>query len=336
MRCSAGTCMTSQADPKLVLAAERRLRRLSRQRRLLNSSQPEPLLIFTPVPPATASPIVAYDLAPKAFASGRVGGGESWAERAIEQRAYESTFGGDYFMYDSLHVYRTFFPGKRDGFVLEVGGLDGAASLSNSYFYERYLGWRVLMVEASPLNFAKLFTRRPAAFRLEGALGEAHQTLRFSGHGCCGSLLKGGADSYLVRSVPIGAVLRALGVERLDFWSLDVEGAELAVLKGMDWSIPVSVLLIESVNDPIRALLRSRGFEHHPHESPSRLNEIWVRHELSHAKQKGAGALVASARRRGNAALPSAAVSRGFAFCLLACLLCVCVAVASLCHDGAF
>lgn len=87
MRCSAGTCMTSQADPKLVLAAERRLRRLSRQRRLLNSSQPEPLLIFTPVPPATASPIVAYDLAPKAFASGRVGGGESWAERAIVDRA---------------------------------------------------------------------------------------------------------------------------------------------------------------------------------------------------------------------------------------------------------
>ena len=55
-----------------------------------------------------------------------------------------------------------------------------------------------------------------------------------------------------------------------------VEGAELSVLEGMDWSIHVSVLLIESVNDPIRVFLRARGFEHHPYTGPSRLNEIWV------------------------------------------------------------
>ena len=55
-----------------------------------------------------------------------------------------------------------------------------------------------------------------------------------------------------------------------------VEGGELSVLKGMDWSIHVSVLLIESVNDPIRVFLRARGFEHHPYSSLSPLNEIWV------------------------------------------------------------
>jgi len=44
----------------------------------------------------------------------------------------------------------------------------------------------------------------------------------------------------------------------------------------MDWSIGVSVFLIESVNDDIRNLLRAKGFARHHFRSPSRLNEIWV------------------------------------------------------------
>lgn len=50
----------------------------------------------------------------------------------------------------------------------------------------------------------------------------------------------------------------------------------MSVLQGMDWTIHVSVFLIESVNDAIRNYLRDRGFARHPYASPSRLNEIWV------------------------------------------------------------
>ena len=32
---------------------------------------------------------------------------------------------------------------------------------------------------------------------------------------------------YILRCTPIGAVLRQIGVEHVDFWSLDVEGAEV-------------------------------------------------------------------------------------------------------------
>ena len=48
------------------------------------------------------------------------------------------------------------------------------------------------------------------------------------------------------------------------------------MLEGMDWTIHVSVLLIESVNDTIRSFLQARGFTHHAYKGPSRLNEIWI------------------------------------------------------------
>ena len=62
----------------------------------------------------------------------------------------------------------------------------------------------------------------------------------------------------------------------VDFWSLDVEGGELEVLRGLDWRTSVHVFLIEGVTQAIRKLLTSRGFDNHPFKSPSRLNEIWV------------------------------------------------------------
>jgi hypothetical protein len=140
-----------------------------------------------------------------------------------EQIAFEAKNARHYFMADCLYIHRQFFSTKRNGFFIEVGGLNGVADGSNSFFFERYLGWRGLMVEASPLNFAGLFTRRPLAYRLEAALGAQPQSLRFSGHGCCGKVA-GGAESYRVQVLPIGPVLQAMGVDHVDFWSLDVNG----------------------------------------------------------------------------------------------------------------
>jgi hypothetical protein len=40
-------------------------------------------------------------------------------------------------------------------------------------------------------------------------------------------------------------LLAAADIRHIDFFSLDVQGAELSVLKTMDWSIPVEILLVE-------------------------------------------------------------------------------------------
>lgn len=217
------------------------------------------LLLYAPVNASDAQAVIRPDVVPLPG----------------EVQAYQDAYRKHYFVSDSQYIYSQFFEKKRNGFFIEVGGLDGTADGSNSFFFERYMQWRGLLVEASPMNFAKLVTRRPFSYRLEGALGSKYGTVRFSGHGCCGKTVQGAGD-YEVQMVPIGALLRTMGITHIDFWSLDVEGGELTVLQGMDWSISVSVLLIESVNERIRTFLRERGFKRHSFHSISRLNEIWV------------------------------------------------------------
>lgn len=204
LHCSAlGHCNLRNATQELVRGEGRRLHRLSQQSRVVEAYIQSPPLLYFPV--VTPHPVVAPDAKPI----------------PNEEAAYRSTYASHYFLADAQYVFAKFFPFKTDGFFIEVGGLNGAADGSNSWFFERYRNWRGLMAEASPLNFARLFTRRPFAYRLEAALGPAFATLEFSGHGCCGKVA-GGSESYHVRSMPIGAVLRAMGIQHVDFWSLDV------------------------------------------------------------------------------------------------------------------
>jgi hypothetical protein len=61
-------------------------------------------------------------------------------------------------------------------------------------------------------------------------------------------------------------IIRQSGLQHIDFWSLDVEGAELIVLQTMDWSIPVHYILVETWPgrnadyDKITKLLTGQGF----------------------------------------------------------------------------
>lgn len=200
------------------------------------------------------------------------------ALRSSEANAYYQHFSNDYFLYDSLYIYRTFFKTFKNGFFVESGALDGSAYGSNTYHFERYLGWSGLLVEAAPANCARLLRRRNETERVKSvctALCSFNGVSNFStaDGGCCGTIRHGTATVQCSRTQD---VFRTHDVSRIDFWSIDVEGGELEVLKGMDWTIPVYVLLVESMTDPIRHLLSQHGFAQHSFTSPSRLNEIWV------------------------------------------------------------
>lgn len=144
---------------------------------------------------------------------------------------------------------------------------------------------RGLLVEANPFAFAKLVPRRPATFRLESALCAKAGWMRFDlpaqrqADGCCGRASESG--KHRLRCTPLGHVLRAIGVSRIDFFSLDVEGAEMQVLRGHDWGIPIGVLLIETgiargQKAELHALLRSKGLLRlDDFHSPTGLNEVF-------------------------------------------------------------
>ena len=63
--------------------------------------------------------------------------------------------------------------------------------------------------------------------------------------------------------------------------SLDVDGAELSVLKTFDWTVPIGVLLVEldgsnrDKDEAVRALLRSHGMRFALRVGFRKYSEVW-------------------------------------------------------------
>lgn len=80
-------------------------------------------------------------------------------------------------------------PPKCHGTIVEIGALDGQL-FSISKFFEDYLGWRSILVEASPYNFKKLAKNRPHSIKYNTAICR-QEHIEF-----VGSEEVGGIDNY--------------------------------------------------------------------------------------------------------------------------------------------
>ena len=190
---------------------------------------------------------------------------------------FYSQVGQDRFLFES------FFRGKRDGVFVEVGAYDGE-TFSNTLFFEQTMGWTGLLIEPIPSVFERLTARRNAICEntcVSDFEGEAEFV--DSDAGIDEKMLSGLAQTFdprhvaRVKHVASGVVMRKLPVTRLskllekhqlfhvDYMSIDTEGAELSILKELDFDrFHISVLTIENnYDDPrIAELMISKGYEY--------------------------------------------------------------------------
>lgn len=131
---------------------------------------------------------------------------------------------------------------KDDGFYIECGANDGVEQ-SNTLFYELYKNWRGLLIEASPSAWAKCrFNRSTQSNIIENcALVSADYvgdtvTGDFDGNlmSSVGGLRRSNPLQIEVPARTLSSLLDQHGIQSVDLFSLDVEGFELNVLKGLD------------------------------------------------------------------------------------------------------
>ncbi|XP_076065895.1 protein Star-like isoform X2 [Oratosquilla oratoria] len=134
---------------------------------------------------------------------------------------------------------------KVNGFFIECGALDGEVR-SNTLFFERDRGWKGILIEADPSNYEKLLFKHRKAFLSPACLAPTSYPTAVSfqqqanqGH-IIGSVDNPSGNVELgdivkVQCFPLYSYLMALNTSTVDYFSLDVEGAELSVLKTIPW-----------------------------------------------------------------------------------------------------
>ncbi|MEK7678531.1 MAG: FkbM family methyltransferase [Verrucomicrobiota bacterium] len=173
-----------------------------------------------------------------------------------------------------------YLPAK--GFFVEAGAMDGFIA-SNTYYLERIKGWRGILVEPIPEYFHECVRQRPGSQVLQCALvapdfAPKTVTMNFSEsmsfvkdvgeneevpspQGLAGTPRQ---YSVTVPARTMTSILSEWNAPTVDFLSLDVEGYELEVLRGLDLALhkPVFVL-VECLTAPALAAVRQQLEPHY-------------------------------------------------------------------------
>uniref|UniRef100_A0A915KI92 Methyltransferase FkbM domain-containing protein n=1 Tax=Romanomermis culicivorax TaxID=13658 RepID=A0A915KI92_ROMCU len=149
---------------------------------------------------------------------------------------------------------------KRDGFFVECGAYDGE-TYSNSLSFEKYLDWTGVLIEPDHANLKRLRAKNRKSWIVRGCLEGNDKPKKMLLYG---AMDIGTLGQYMtpVRNIftriwrptkttnvwcfPLYSILLAVNHTKVDYFSLDVEGAEMSILKALPFDkIDIDVLQVE-------------------------------------------------------------------------------------------
>lgn len=149
----------------------------------------------------------------------------------------------------------------RNGIFIEVGAFDGIFS-SNTKLLEEDYDWTGILVEPSANLFDVLCKNRPNSHCFQCALGsfEENNTYAygdFDGHAMSSfTNRRDEPATYQVLIRSLQSILDECGLTHINFFSLDTEGYELNILKGIDFDkTSFDYLLIEVYNHQYQQII---------------------------------------------------------------------------------
>ena len=150
---------------------------------------------------------------------------------------------------------------KTNGIFLEVGAVDGV-SLSNTLFFERERNWTGLLIEPNRKFYENLVTVHRKSYTINTCLSldQKISIVNFLPAGMIGGLEKKLEGPMMDRAnkghpnvkreevlcIPLFSILEAIGMTHIHLFSLDVEGAELDILKTIPFDkVKIDLFVIE-------------------------------------------------------------------------------------------
>ncbi len=172
---------------------------------------------------------------------------------------------------------------KKKGFFVDIGANDGV-TISNSYYFEKELGWSGVAIEPMPAIFQKLeanrschlvqgcITLKPGKAKFVELVGAPNMlsTLVEHDQGLTARRLSKNSKRHNIEKREIevdcftfASIAQKYNIKEIDFLSVDTEGGELDILKSIDFDkTPVRVISVENnyYDDAIKDYLEGEGF----------------------------------------------------------------------------
>jgi FkbM family methyltransferase len=180
-----------------------------------------------------------------------------------------------------------FYNYKKNGVFVDIGAHDGVFH-SNSYFFEKYLNWTGICIEAMPSVFDELLKKRKCICRnvcLSNDNGFETFILIHNGKGYIDGLsgikkfmsqdhlasIKNIAknanlliDEIIIKTISINDVLQESNIYNIDYFSIDIEGGELEILKNLNFDkFNIKIIDVENnyASKELRDFIISKGFK---------------------------------------------------------------------------
>lgn len=189
-----------------------------------------------------------------------------------------------YSQYNQDNFADKFFKRKKGGFFIDIGAHDGV-SFSNTFFLEKERGWNGICIEPIPDIFEKLVKNR-RSININCCVAQNKGYVKFRRVYGYNEMLSGILDlmgqehaeqiekdckqtgdnfkDILIESKNINEIFEEFKVKRIDFLSIDTEGAEFEIIKSIDFSkVSIAFLSVENNNasSDVRNLLNGYGYK---------------------------------------------------------------------------
>uniref|UniRef100_A0A6C0KEX4 Methyltransferase FkbM domain-containing protein n=1 Tax=viral metagenome TaxID=1070528 RepID=A0A6C0KEX4_9ZZZZ len=160
-----------------------------------------------------------------------------------------------------------YFKNNKNGVYIELGALDGVL-YSNTKFFEDSLHWKGILIEPHPNKFELLKKNRPNNFLFNDLVSCNTEPLKFKYFVDFHAAVSGvedtlsqfhydeffneynkvlPQDTIYIKPRTLTDIIKSTNITYIHFLSLDVEGHEYEVLQSWDFSIPIELIMMETL-----------------------------------------------------------------------------------------
>jgi FkbM family methyltransferase len=168
------------------------------------------------------------------------------------------------------------------GTIVDVGA-DQPILGSNTYFFEKYLGWNSICIDGDARVIDKLKTLRKTV--LHTLVSDTNSVAKFNQTPEAGISHISNTGTVEIPTLTLNSILEEYKITDVALLDIDVEGHELEVCRGLDWDrYKPQIVIIEyispaggNIEGKLREYFQNLGCYQLVHISPA--NYIYVRNE---------------------------------------------------------